>query len=187
MLILKLFSKGGDKKEEGATPLSMTEPTQGSNNKQTPYLHKQERATQLIVDGEPFLILGGELHNSSSSNLEYMRPIWGRMVALNLNTVLAPVSWELIEPEEGIFDFTLVDGLIQDARRHDLRLIFLWFGSWKNGMSSYIPALPHERSYPWVRFQPSFPPSMSGPAARRCSLRADSENDQLTRSSCKLG
>ena len=95
------------------------------------------------MDGKPFLILGGELHNSSSSNLEYMRPIWERLVALKLNCVLAAVSWELIEPEEGRFDFTLVDGLIQDARRYDLRLIFLWFGSWKNGMSSYIP--------PWVK------------------------------------
>src|SRR5690348_12954088 len=123
--------------KEGGTRMDMLEATQGS--KQAPYLHKQGSATQLIVDGKPFLILGGELHNSSSSNLEYMRPIWERLVALKLNCVLAPVSWELIEPEEGRFDFTLVDGLIQDARRYDLRLIFLWFGSWKNGMSSYIP------------------------------------------------
>lgn len=104
-----------------------------------PHLRRQGSATQLVVDGKPFLILGGELHNSSASSLEYMRPIWDRMVALNFNTVLAPVSWELIEPEEGVFDFTLVDGLIQDARRHDLRLVFLWFGSWKNGQSSYAP------------------------------------------------
>ena len=106
---------------------------------QAPQLRKRGNATQLYVDGKPFLILGGELHNSSSSSIEYMKPIWGRMVDLNFNTVLAPVSWELIEPEEGRFDFALVDGLIQDARRHDLRLVFLWFGSWKNGMSSYVP------------------------------------------------
>ena len=119
--------------------MSMTTLMQGGNSKQTPYLRKQGHTTQLIVDGQPFLVLGGELHNSSSSHLEYMRPIWERLLALNLNTVLAPVSWELIEPEEGIFDFSLVDGLIQEARRHNLRLIFLWFGSWKNGMSSYVP------------------------------------------------
>lgn len=107
---------------------------------QTPHLRKQGTATQLMVDGQPFLVVGGELHNSSSSSLEYMKPIWGRMVSLNFNTVLAPVSWELVEPEERQFDFALVDGLIQDARRHNLRLVFLWFGSWKNGMSSYIPA-----------------------------------------------
>src|SRR3954470_17244779 len=106
----------------------------------TPHLRKHGSATQLIVDGKPFLVLGGELHNSSASNIEYMRPIWERMVALNLNTVLATVAWEQIEPVEGSFDFALVDGLIHAARRHDLRLIMLWFGSWKNGVSSYVPA-----------------------------------------------
>ena len=93
----------------------------------------------MIVDGQQFLVIGGELHNSSSSSVEFMAPIWQKMVDLNFNTVLAGVSWELVEPEEGRFDFSLVDALIQDARRHDLRLVFLWFGSWKNGMSSYIP------------------------------------------------
>jgi beta-galactosidase GanA len=104
-----------------------------------PALKKQGTATQLIVDGRPYLILGGELHNSSSSSLAYMEPIWQRMIDLNVNTVLAGVNWELIEPEEGRFDFSLVDGLIEGARRNNLRLIFLWFGSWKNGMSSYVP------------------------------------------------
>jgi beta-galactosidase GanA len=68
-----------------------------------------------------------------------MQPIWQRMRDLNINTVLTPVSWELIEPTEGSFDFTLVDDLLRAARSHDLRLILLWFGSWKNGMSSYAP------------------------------------------------
>ncbi len=113
--------------------------THSKRSTAAPYLRKQGTATQLIVDGAPFLILGGELLNSSSSNLTYMQPIWERMTALHLNTVLAAVSWELIEPEEGRFDFRLVDGLLQDARRHGLRLILLWFGSWKNGMSSYVP------------------------------------------------
>ena len=79
-----------------------------------PSLHKQGTTTQLLVDGKPFVILGGELHNSSASSLAYMEPIWPKMVALNLNTVLAVVSWELLEPEEGKFDFALVDG---SARR----------------------------------------------------------------------
>jgi beta-galactosidase GanA len=105
-----------------------------------PYLRKQGSATQLMVDGKPFLVLGGELHNSSSSDLAFMEPIWGRMVDLNMNTVLLPVYWELVEPEEGHFDFALVDGLLDGARRHGLKLILLWFGSWKNGMSSYVPA-----------------------------------------------
>jgi hypothetical protein len=104
-----------------------------------PHLRKQGAATQLVVDGKPFLVLGGELHNSSASSLEYMKPVWKRLKDLNLNTVLAAVSWELLEPEEGRYDFTLVDGLIRDARLNNLKLIFLWFGSWKNGVSTYPP------------------------------------------------
>ena len=115
-------------------------PVRVLSQSRAPYLRKQGSATQLIVDDRPFLVLAGELGNSSSSNVEYMRPIWPKLAALNLNTVLIPVYWELIEPTEGKFDFSLVDGLIQDARKHKLRLVPLWFGSWKNSMSSYAPA-----------------------------------------------
>ena len=104
-----------------------------------PHLAKQGTATQLVVDGRPFLILGGELHNSSSSSLAYVSPILARFSAGHLNTALAAVSWEMIEPEEGKFDFSLVDGLLQEARRNQLRLVLLWFGSWKNGVSTYPP------------------------------------------------
>jgi hypothetical protein len=115
-------------------------PSEGADqDNPVPHLRKQGNATQLIVDGKPFLVLGGELHNSSSSSIEYMKPIWPKLVDANLNTVLAVVSWELTEPEEGKFDFTLVDGLIRNARSHHLRLILLWFGSWKNGVSTYVP------------------------------------------------
>jgi beta-galactosidase GanA len=110
-----------------------------AQNPGIPHLERHGDATQLIVDGKPFLIVGAELHNSSSSSLEYMRPIWPRLNAIPLNTVLTPVSWELVEPTEGKFDFALVDGLIQDARSNNLRLVFLWLASWKNGMSSYAP------------------------------------------------
>ena len=105
----------------------------------TPYLQKKGTATQLIVDGRPYVMLGGELHNSSSSSLEYMEAIWDKLVKLNVNTVLAPISWELVEPEEGTYEFRLIDGLVEKAREHDLKLVFLWFGSWKNGESSYCP------------------------------------------------
>ena len=115
-----------------------------------PRLETRHGARQLIVDGAPFLILGGELANSSASSRDHMRPVWPRLRAMNLNTVLMPVSWELIEPEEGRFDFALVDGLLADARAADLRVVILWFGSWKNSMSSYVPA--------WVkRDQARFP------------------------------
>jgi beta-galactosidase GanA len=104
-----------------------------------PHLEKRGDTTQLVVDGKPFLILGGELYNNSATSLEYMRPIWPRLAAMHLNTVLTPISWALLEPTEGKFDYTLVDGLIRDARAQHLRLVFLWFGSWKNTWSSYAP------------------------------------------------
>jgi beta-galactosidase GanA len=105
-----------------------------------PHLRRQGTATQLVVDGRPFLVRGGELGNSSSSSLEYMRSVWPRLAAMKLNTVVIPVYWELVEPAEGRFDFTLVDGLIQDARRSGLKLVPLWFATWKNSMSTYVPA-----------------------------------------------
>ena len=105
-----------------------------------PRLERRGQAVQLIVDDQPFLVLGGELHNSSSSSIEYMKPIWPRLAAMHLNTVLLPVAWETIEPEEGKFDFKRVDGLLQGARENHLKLIFLWFGAWKNTYSSYVPA-----------------------------------------------
>jgi beta-galactosidase GanA len=105
-----------------------------------PRLEKQGATQSLIVDGKPFLILGGELGNSSASSAAYMKPHWPRLAAMNLNTVLAPVYWELIEPAEGRFDWSSVDALLRDARAHELRLVILWFGAWKNSMSTYVPS-----------------------------------------------
>lgn len=104
-----------------------------------PRLEMNRGRWEMIVDNKPFLMLAGELHNSSTGSVHHMTPIWERMAKKNLNTVLAAVSWELIEPEEGLFDFTLVDEMIKGARQANLRLVLLWFGSWKNGMSTYVP------------------------------------------------
>jgi beta-galactosidase GanA len=104
-----------------------------------PHLQKQGTATQLIVDGAPFLAVTGELGNNTATSLENMQPIWSKLVAGNLNCVLAAVHWAQMEPAEGHYEFALVDGLIQEARRNNLKLVFLWFGSWKNGLSSYVP------------------------------------------------
>jgi len=105
-----------------------------------PALHQERGATQLIVDGKPFLVLGGELDNSSASSAAFMNPIWPKLAAMGMNTVLVPAYWELIEPQEGKFDFRSVDVLIESARKRNMRVVLLWYGSWKNSMSSYVPA-----------------------------------------------
>jgi beta-galactosidase GanA len=107
----------------------------------------------LIVDGKPFIIRGGELGNSTFTSMENMVPVWPKLKALNVNTVLAPVYWELIELVEDEFDFELYDELINEARKHDLKLILLWFASWKNSMSSHAPAWikTNQNKYPRVK------------------------------------
>ncbi len=120
---------------------------------QIPHLEKHGTATRLVVQGKPFLMIAGELHNSTCGGFEYMRPVWKKMAAKNLNTVIATVSWELVEPEEGKFDFALVDSMIAGAREADIRLVLIWFGSWKNAGSIYIPSWVKKNfeKYPRVR------------------------------------
>lgn len=102
-------------------------------------IRNENGSWQLIVNGKPFIMLAGELHNSSASTTEYLNSLWGPLKTLNLNTVLAPIAWEQFEPQEGTFDYTLIDSLINGARKNGLKLGILWFGSWKNGESSYAP------------------------------------------------
>jgi len=104
-----------------------------------PALERRGQAVQLIVDGQPYLALAGETANTASSSLEYMDTVWPKLVEMRLNTVLVAVAWDWVEPVEGKYDFTLVDGLLAGARQHHLHLMFLWFGSWKNGISSFVP------------------------------------------------
>ena len=107
---------------------------------QLPHLEKRGKAMELLVDGQPFLVLGGELHNSSSSSIQYMQTVWARLAAMHLNTVLAPVAWETIEPEPGHFDFSTVDGLLTGSRNSQLKRVILWIGAWKNTCSTCVPA-----------------------------------------------
>ncbi len=103
-------------------------------------LDRSTPAPQLVVDGRPFIILGGELGNSSASSAADVREIFPRLAEMNLNTVLVPASWELIEPAEGSFDFAVIDSITAAARDNGLKVVFLWFGAWKNSMSCYAPA-----------------------------------------------
>ena len=42
-----------------------------------------------------------------------------------------------------------MDGLIQQARHHNLKLVFIWFATWKNGDATYVPAWVKTN---WQRF-----------------------------------
>ena len=130
-----------------------------------PRINAHNGVKQLIVNKLPFVMLCGELHNSSSSSLEYMQPVWDKLQKMNLNTVIASVSWELFEPEEGKYDYALVEGLIKDARKHQMKLVFIWFGTWKNSWSSYAPE--------WVKKDWNrFPRMQSTPGNNTGSLSA---------------
>ena len=91
-----------------------------------PYLEDRNGQKVLIVDEAPFIMIAGEAHNSSASNVKFMERIWERADELNLNTVLLPIYWEIIEPEEGKYDFSLVDSIIFQAREHRNREGELW-------------------------------------------------------------
>lgn len=101
---------------------------------QIPFIKKTTAAPQLIVDGRPFLMLGGELQNSSMTSARYMESVWQNLNDTGLNTVLGCVTWEDIEPREGEFDFSELEAVILGAKAHGLRLVLLWFGSFKNGI-----------------------------------------------------
>jgi beta-galactosidase GanA len=118
-----------------------------------PHLVKKDKAMQLIVEGKPFIILGGELGNSTATTMQNMKTVWPKLKVMNLNTVLVPVYWELIEAQEGKFDFSLYQDLITEARKNELKIVFLWFGSWKNSMSSHAPAWIklNQEKYPRVK------------------------------------
>ena len=100
----------------------------------------EDGSSELLVDGRPFIMLAGEVHNSSNSTPGYMNTLWPTLRSLHLNTVLASIAWEQFEPQEGLYDYTLVDNLVTQARANGLKVVVLWFGSWKNGESSYAPA-----------------------------------------------
>jgi hypothetical protein len=110
-----------------------------------PRLEQKDGRYALLVDGHPFLILGGQIHNSSAWPSE-LPQVWKSLEALHANTIEAPVYWEQFEPREGQFDYANVDSLVEGARAHHLHMVLLWFGTWKNGNMHYVPA--------WVKNDP---------------------------------
>lgn len=91
------------------------------------------------VGGKDFFTIGGQVNNSTSANPELMERAFDTCVKLGLNTIAAPIQWELFEPREGEYDYGQIDRLMAGARKSGLHLIVLWFGSWKNGNSHYVP------------------------------------------------
>jgi len=103
---------------------------------QTPHLRETSTSKQLIVNGKPFLMLAAELQNSSLTSAKFMREQWPKLVKANINTVLGCVTWEQIEPTEGTFDFHELDRCIEDVQAASLKLVLLWFGSFKAAHAS---------------------------------------------------
>src|SRR5215469_4838264 len=111
----------------------------------------------LLVNGQPYLMLGGQVHNSSAWPSE-LPAVWKSLAELHANTVEAPVYWEQIEPQPGSFNWNNVDAVVKGAREHNLHVVLLWFGTWKNGNMHYVPD--------WVKTDPKRFPRV---------LRADGE------------
>ena len=113
---------------------------------QLPQLVKTANATKLMVDGKPFIMMGGELHNSTGSDTAALKQVWKNLKAMNVNTVLAYAYWEMVEPVEGKYNFELIDALINGAAKENIRVALVWFGSWKSTTSAYAPE--------WVKTNP---------------------------------
>lgn len=113
-------------------------PARARADRSIPRLVRQEGRHALLVDGAPFLVLGAQVNNSSA--WPAMLPqVWPAIKALGANTVEMPVYWEQFEPKPGVFDTSVLDTLIAQCRKHDVRLVVLWFASWKNGGPRYVP------------------------------------------------
>ena len=120
-----------------------------------PHMEQRDGMKKLIVDGRPYICVAGEVANTSSSDPATMKQTIARLSKANLNTILTVVSWDLVEPQEGQFDFSWVDYQIEAARANNIRLIFLWMASWKNGLSHFPPE--------WVKAnQARFPRVVNG-------------------------
>ncbi len=136
---------------------------------EAPQLVKKDGRYALMVEGRPYLILGGQIHNSSAWPSE-LPQVWQSMAALHANTMEAPVYWEQMEPQEGQFNFTNVNQLVEGARAHNLHVVLLWFGTWKNGNMHYVPS--------WVKNDPKRFPHTTRPDGEPIDvLSANSRNN----------
>lgn len=116
---------------------------------QSPELVENNGHYTLMVDGEPFIVMGAQLWNSSAWPL-LLNDVWEQLKDFGCNTIEAPIYWQNIESTEGEFNFKEMDQLILGARKHNMRLVLLWFGSFKNGRMQYAPTwvIENTRKYP---------------------------------------
>ncbi|MGC1298639.1 MAG: DUF5597 domain-containing protein [Alloacidobacterium sp.] len=116
-------------------------------------IEKKDSSFRLLVDGSPYLMLSGQVHNSSTSNADDLGKALDVLVGWHANTAEVPIYWEAIEPKPGQFDFRSVDLAIQAARKRELHLVLLWFGTWKNGESHYTPEWVKRDKQKYARVQ----------------------------------
>jgi hypothetical protein len=125
-----------------ATLLSSRLPAEMSRTKAEahplPRLVERDGRYALMVDDAPYLILAAQIRNSSSWPSVFPK-LWPTLEFLHVNTVEVPVYWNQLEPHPGVFDFSLVDMLLSEARRHQVHLVPLWFATWKNGSQHFMP------------------------------------------------
>jgi hypothetical protein len=120
-----------------------------------PRVAHQDGRYALMVDGKPYLMLGAQVSNSSGWP-EKLQALWPMAALMHVNTLEVPVYWEQLEPSEGKFDDSVVDNVVEQARAHHVRLILLWFATWKNGKMHYAPE--------WVKSDTKRFPRMITPA-----------------------
>src|SRR5215831_14093430 len=122
-----------------------------------PRLVQKDGRHALLVDGAPYLILGAQVNNSSAWPA-VMPQVWPAIKLIHANTVEMPVYWEQLEPQPGKFDYSAVEALVGQCRKNDVRLVLLWFGTWKNGSSHYMPL--------WMKQDPTRFPRLIGANGR---------------------
>ena len=118
-----------------------------------PRIVEKDGRHALLVDGQPFLILGGQAHNSSAWP-GIMPQVWSAIDAMHANTLEVPIYWEQVEAQQGKFDFSLIDMLLKQGRERKVHLVLLWFATWKNGSNHYMPE--------WMKHDAAKYPNITG-------------------------